>query len=72
MPAPIDNTFIDIVHNQLFDVWQRTTEDIADYENEIYEDEPIVTDMPQGMIVQYIPNGLLIWFGKQEDMNGEW
>ena len=72
MPAPIDNTFIDIVHNQLFDVWQKTTEAIADYEDEMYVEEPVITDMPQGMIVQYIPNGLFIWFGKQEDMNGEW
>ena len=47
-------------------MWQKTEEAIADYEDEMYAQEPIITDMPQGMVVQYIPNGLLI-FGKQED-----
>jgi len=72
VPRPLDYEFSDIVNNCLVTVWQRTEEAIADYENEVYEEEPMITDMPQGMIVQYIPNGLFIWFGKQEDMNGEW
>ena len=72
MPRPLDYEFSDIVNNCLVDVWQKTQEAIADFEDEIYEDEPIISELPQGMIVQYIPNGLLIWFGKQEDFNGEW
>jgi len=65
--------FSDIVNNCLVDVWQRTQEAIADYEDEIYDEQPVVSDMPQGMIVQYIPNGLIIFFGKEEDYdNGEW
>jgi len=72
VPRPLDYEFSDIVNNCLVDVWQRTQEAIADYEDEIYADEPIISDMPQGMIVQYIPNGLIIFFGKQEDFNGEW
>ena len=73
MPRPLDYEFSDIVNNCLVDVWQRTQEAISDYEDEVYDDQPIVSDMPQGMIVQYIPNGLIIFFGKEEDYdNGEW
>jgi len=73
VPEPLDYKFSDIVNNCLVDVWQRTQEAIADYEDEIYDDEPVISDMPQGMIVQYIPNGLIIFFGKEEDFNnGEW
>lgn len=79
MPSPFNKKedtnykFSDIVNNCLVDVWQRTQEAIADYEDEIYEEQPVVSDMPQGMIVQYIPNGLIIFFGKEEDYdNGEW
>ena len=53
--------FSEIVNNCLVDVWQKTEEAIADHEDEMYAEEPVITDMPQGMIVQYIPNGLLIW-----------
>ena len=79
MPSPFNKKeetnykFSDIVNNCLVDVWQRTQEAISDYEDEVYNDQPIVSDMPQGMIVQYIPNGLIIFFGKEEDYdNGEW
>ena len=79
MPSPFNKKeetnykFSDIVNNCLVDVWQRTQEAISDYEDEVYDDQPIVSDMPQGMIVQYIPNGLIIFFGKEEDYdNGEW
>ena len=79
MPSPFNKKeetnykFSDIVNNCLVDVWQRTQEAISDYEDEDYDDQPIVSDMPQGMIVQYIPNGLIIFFGKEEDYdNGEW
>ena len=79
MPSPFNKKeetnykFSDIVNNCLVDVWQRTQESISDYEDEVYYDQPIVSDMPQGMIVQYIPNGLIIFFGKEEDYdNGEW
>ena len=72
MPRPLDYEFSDIVNNCLVDVWQRTQEAIADYEDEIYDDEPVISDMPQGMVVQYIPNGLIIFFGKEGDFNVEW
>ena len=72
MPRPLDYEFSDIVNNCLVDVWQRTQEAIADYEDEIYDDDPVISDMPQGMVVQYIPNGLIIFFGKEGDLNGEW
>ena len=77
MANPLDHEFtnyqfVDIVNNCLVDVWQKTEETIANHDDEIFEDEPVITDMPTGMIVQYIPNGLLIWFGRQEDIDGEW
>lgn len=77
MVNPLDHEFTnykfaDIVNNCLVDVWQKTEETIADHDDEIFADEPVITDMPTGMIVQYIPNGLLIWFGRQEDIDGEW
>jgi len=56
--------FADICENSLIDVWQRSSEQILDYENEIYTDEAVASFMPQGMVVQYIPNGLLIFFGQ--------
>tara|TARA_R100001509_G_scaffold149961_1_gene108591 strand:+ start:614 stop:850 length:237 start_codon:yes stop_codon:yes gene_type:complete len=64
--------FSDIVNNCLVDVWQRTEEAIADHEDELYIEEPELSPMPQGMIVQYIPNGLIIFFGQQGDLDGEW
>ena len=58
--------FSEIVNNTLVDVWQKTELEISDYE-EFFEEqninEPVITDMPQGMVVQYIPNGLIIMFG---------
>ena len=77
MANPFDHEFtnykfVDIVNNSLVDVWQKTEETIADHDDEIFADEPDITDMPTGMIVQYIPTGLLIWFGRQEDIDGEW
>ena len=53
--------FSEIVNNTLVDVWQKTELEISDYEENI--EEPVITDMPQGMVVQYIPNGLIIMFG---------
>ena len=53
--------FSEIVNNTLVDVWQKTELEISDYEENI--EEQIITDMPQGMVVQYIPNGLIIMFG---------
>ena len=35
-------------------------------------EEPELSNMPQGMVVQYIPNGLIIFFGQQGEINGEW
>jgi len=71
--APNDDTnivFGDIVENCLIDVWQRTQLEIMDHEDKLFEEEPQISDMPQGMIVQYIPQGLIIFFGKQEDIDG--
>jgi hypothetical protein len=62
--------FGDIVENCLIDVWQRTQLEIMDHEDKLFEEEPQISDMPQGMIVQYIPQGLIIFFGKQEDIDG--
>ncbi len=62
--------FGDIVENCLIDVWQRTQLEIMDHEEKLFEEEPQISDMPQGMIVQYIPQGLIIFFGKQEDIDG--
>jgi hypothetical protein len=62
--------FGDIVENCLIDVWQRTQLQIMDHEDKLFEEEPQISDMPQGMIVQYIPQGLIIFFGKQEDIDG--
>ena len=74
MPNPYDREimnmqFADICENSLIDVWQRSSEEILDYENEI--GEPTVAPMPTGMVVQYIPNGLLIFFGQpiEEDFD---
>lgn len=53
--------FSEIVNNTLVDVWQKTELEISDYEENI--EEQVITDMPQGMVVQYIPNGLIIMFG---------
>lgn len=67
--------FADICNTVLFDVWQKTTEEIEDYELYGNEEEPTLSGFPQGMIVQYIPNGLIIMFGPPEDIgdiNGEW
>jgi hypothetical protein len=64
--------FGDIVENCLIDVWQRTQLEIMDHEDKLFEEEPQISDMPQGMIVQYIPQGLIIFFGKQEDLDGNW
>ena len=58
--------FSEIVNNTLVDVWQKTELEISDYEEFLEEqnvNEPVITDMPQGMVVQYIPNGLIIMFG---------
>jgi len=49
--------FGDIVENCLIDVWQRTQLEIMDHEDKLFEEEPQISDMPQGMIVQYIPQG---------------
>lgn len=71
--APNEDTnmvFGDIVENCLIDVWQRTQLQIMDHEDKLFEEEPQISDMPQGMIVQYIPQGLIIFFGKQEDIDG--
>lgn len=71
--APNEDTnmvFGDIVENCLIDVWQRTQLEIMDHEDKLFEEEPQISDMPQGMIVQYIPQGLIIFFGKQEDIDG--
>ena len=64
--------FGDIVNNCLIDVWQKTELEISDHEEELFVEEPQISDMPQGMIVQYIPQGLIIFFGKQEDLDGNW
>ena len=64
--------FGEIVNNCLIDVWQKTELEISDHEEELFKDEPQISDMPQGMIVQYIPQGLIIFFGKQEDLDGNW
>ena len=48
----------------------RTQLEIMDHEDKLFEEEPQISDMPQGMIVQYIPQGLIIFFGKQEDIDG--
>ena len=76
MPNPYDRDimnmqFADICENSLIDVWQRASEQILDYDNEIYKDEPTVHALPTGMVVQYIPNGLLIFFGQpiEEDFD---
>ena len=53
--------FSEIVNNTLVDVWQRTELEIADHEEDF--GEPTISPMPQGMVVQYIPNGLIIMFG---------
>ena len=57
----INFLFADICNSTLFDVWQKTSEEIEDFEG--YEDEATYSSFPQGMIVQYIPNGLIIMFG---------
>jgi hypothetical protein len=62
--------FGDIVENCLIDVWQRTQLEIMNHDDKLFEEEPQISDMPQGMIVQYIPQGLIIFFGKQEDIDG--
>ena len=67
----VNTIFGEIVNNCLVDVWQKTELEISDYEEELF-DEPTISDMPQGMIVQYIPQGLIIFFGKQEDLDGNW
>ena len=64
--------FHEIVNNCLIDVWQKTELEISDHEDELFAEEPQISDMPQGMIVQYIPQGLIIFFGKQEDLDGNW
>ena len=64
--------FGEIVNNCLIDVWQKTEEEISDHEDELFAEEPQISDMPRGMIVQYIPQGLIIFFGKQEDLDGNW
>ena len=46
-----------LLNNTLVDVWQKTELEISDYEENI--EEQVITDMPQGMVVQYIPNGFL-------------
>lgn len=71
--APNEDTnmvFGDIVENCLIDVWQRTQLEIMNHDDKLFEEEPQISDMPQGMIVQYIPQGLIIFFGKQEDIDG--
>jgi len=78
MPEPIENTnnkFADICETSLFDIWQRTTEYIEDYEDFLKdneEPETIITPFPQGMVVQYIPNGIIIMFGPQENLGQEY
>ena len=68
----VNMMFGEIVNNCLIDVWQKTELEISDHEEELFKDEPQISDMPQGMIVQYIPQGLIIFFGKQEDLDGNW
>ncbi|BAQ85023.1 hypothetical protein [uncultured Mediterranean phage uvMED] len=68
----VNMIFGEIVNNCLVDVWQKTELEISDHEEELFENEPQISDMPQGMIVQYIPQGLIIFFGKQEDLDGNW
>ena len=68
----INMIFGEIVNNCLIDVWQKTELEISDHEDELFAEEPQISDMPQGMIVQYIPQGLIIFFGKQEDLDGNW
>jgi|TARA_R100001163_G_C5032450_1_gene172307 hypothetical protein len=65
--------FSEIVNNTLVDVWQKTDLVIEDYEEFLEEqnaNESVVTDMPQGMVVQYIPNGLIIMFGPIQQEGG--
>jgi hypothetical protein len=63
--------FADICNNSLFDVWQRSQEFIEDIEE---DEEATYSAFPQGMIVQYIPNGLIIMFGAppEGEEYGEW
>ena len=68
----VNTIFGEIVNNCLVDVWQKTELEISDHEEELFAEEPQISDMPQGMIVQYIPQGLIIFFGKQEDLDGNW
>ncbi len=68
----VNMMFGEIVNSCLIDVWQKTELEISDHEEELFQDEPQISDMPQGMIVQYIPQGLIIFFGKQEDLDGNW
>jgi hypothetical protein len=65
--------FADICNSTLFDVWQKTSEEIEDYEMS-ETDEATYSAFPQGMIVQYIPNGLIIMFGPppEGEEYGEW
>jgi len=78
MPEPKENTntqFADICETSLFDIWQRTTEYIEDYEDFLKdneEPETMISPFPQGMTVQYIPNGLIIMFGPQENLGEEY
>lgn len=67
----INFQFADICNTTLFDVWQKTSEEIEDLDE---ENEAIYSSFPQGMIVQYIPNGLIIMFGPppEGDEYGEW
>jgi len=67
-----NKAFVDICENSLFDVWQRSYEFMEDYEEAISEDEATVSAFPQGMIVQYIPNGLIIMFGPPEEIGDEY
>jgi hypothetical protein len=67
----VNMIFGEIVNNCLVDVWQKTLLEISDHEEELF-DEPTISSMPQGMTVQYIPQGLIIFFGKQEDLDGNW
>jgi len=78
MPEPKDSTnmqFADICETSLFDIWQRTTEYLDDYEAFLLENdeqETTISSFPQGMVVQYIPNGIIIMFGPQENLGEEY
>jgi len=65
-----NKAFADICENSLFDVWQKSYDLMDDIMEE--EDEATYSSFPQGMIVQYIPNGLIIMFGSPDQLGDEY